>query len=179
MPTKTRQYRGEEIRWRTLSQDDRAWIDDNPRWKKWLAVPEFAGLVGLLLGIGGETVVPPMQLPPSRFWVNDFKQVVREGRFFPGKPVCMIEMAGCQCHRNVSALWEQNEGDMSIATGYALSKDGRWRSHTWGVALEVLPCGDFDVVNPGGVVETTESRVCYFGYPLNDDQAKRFWRANA
>jgi hypothetical protein len=54
-------------------------------------------------------------------------------------------------------LFVRTKGEVRIATGYTLSADGLWRQHSWG-----LDAGD------GRVLETTERRVRYRGYVLND-----------
>ena len=50
---------------------------------------------------------------------------------------------------DVSQMW-----DRAIPTGYALSDDGLWRQHTWGLLRN-------------GVLETTEVRLRYFGIPAS------------
>ena len=47
-------------------------------------------------------------------------------------------------------------------TGYALSDDGLWRSHSWVVTDEVL-------------YETTVARELYFGIELEEEEALWFW----
>jgi hypothetical protein len=44
----------------------------------------------------------------------------------------------------------------AIGTGYALSEDGLWRQHSWGLRED------------GGVVETTSGREMYVGLRLPD-----------
>lgn len=62
-----------------------------------------------------------------------------------------------------------NQGRCSIATGYALSEDGLWRSHSW-------------VIQPMKrtvrVWETTVKRVAYFGVVLTDEECEQFWYDN-
>lgn len=50
-----------------------------------------------------------------------------------------------------------------IMTGYALSDDGIWRAHSWGVDLTT-----------GDTIETTDARWLYFGFRLSPDEAERF-----
>jgi hypothetical protein len=62
------------------------------------------------------------------------------------------------CHANAAALWIN--GDVtSIGTGYALSADGLWRQHSWGMDAD------------GTVVETADKRVTYVGVTLADGTA--------
>lgn len=64
-----------------------------------------------------------------------------------------------ECHRNSARLWSEDKG--KIITGYALSDDGIWRQHSW------IDAGDY-------LIETTDSRVLYFGYCLNDAESQEF-----
>ncbi|MDR3674477.1 MAG: hypothetical protein P4N24_03235 [Acidobacteriota bacterium] len=58
------------------------------------------------------------------------------------------------CHENVAAVWKARRFEIiAIATGYALSDDGLWRRHSWGILRN-------------GVLETTEARLQYFGIVL-------------
>src|SRR5258708_7764341 len=52
------------------------------------------------------------------------------------------------------------EGLGSVVNGYALSKDGLWRQHSWLVTPE------------GGLVETTVRRAAYFGAVLAPEEVK-------
>lgn len=67
-----------------------------------------------------------------------------------------------QCHQNVIDFWKLRNID-HIHTGYALSEDGLWRAHSWGLNV--------DDSNPDGppiktVIETTEERLIYFGFEV-------------
>ena len=55
---------------------------------------------------------------------------------------------------------------VAIATGYALSDDGLWRQHTWGILRD-------------GILETTEARIEYFGLLLQGERADEFAASNA
>lgn len=55
---------------------------------------------------------------------------------------------------------------VGIATGYALSGDGLWRQHSWGVLRD-------------GIFETTETRLKYFGIVLQGERADYFAAANS
>jgi hypothetical protein len=54
-------------------------------------------------------------------------------------------------------LLVQTRGTVRLASGHALSTDGLWRQHSWGVVAE-----------DGRIVETTERRVCYYGIVLSN-----------
>ena len=172
-----RQYEGYDVKWRIISPEEMTWSANNVIWQSWRRVQEFNDLSKTLLAIGGEIVVPPSTRARNGFYEYEMRRVVRRGKFYPGKPVCMRLGKPCQCHTNVSNLWRDGL-PIHICTGYALSKDGRWRDHTWGVVHTRMPCGDIDIAEPGSVVETTESRVCYYGYLMGNIRAGKFVEAN-
>ncbi len=71
-------------------------------------------------------------------------------------------MARNGCHQNVASLWKSpKRGIIGVATGYALSEDGLWRQHSWGLLRD-------------GVLETTERRDKYFGILLQGPGADHF-----
>lgn len=71
------------------------------------------------------------------------------------------------CHQNIASSWKARRfGIIGIATGYALSEDGLWRQHSWGLLRD-------------GILETTELRVKYFGILLQGDRADYFASCNA
>lgn len=74
------------------------------------------------------------------------------GRLWTGR---VVRRRGrpCDCHRNAAALWFAGRAG-GIGTGYALSDDGLWREHSWGLGLA------------GELIETTEPRTAYFGVEL-------------
>ncbi len=81
-------------------------------------------------------------------------------------PVAFRIMQPCACHRNVSRLWRRKRsGLIGIGTGYALSSDGLWRQHSWGMGRL-------------GIVETTEARMKYFGQFLRGKDADLFAACN-
>jgi hypothetical protein len=58
------------------------------------------------------------------------------------------KMATSQCHDNVSSLLDDKR-IKEKQTGYALSEDGLWRCHSWGIN------------DKNQIVETTEARLVY------------------
>lgn len=114
-------------------------VDDEygQRWRTWCRS---------LLAHGGSLVVPP--LGPEA----DLEKLLTSGapidlpvRAVPGEP--------SKCHHNVAVLWL--DGTVaSIGTGYALSEDGLWRQHSWGLTAV------------GELVETTAERRAYVGVAL-------------
>ena len=76
-------------------------------------------------------------------------------------------MKSSSCHQNVALIWTRKQfGIIGIAIGYALSDDGLWRQHTWGVLRD-------------GVLETTETRLKYFGIVLQGEKADFFAFSNS
>jgi hypothetical protein len=107
-----------------------------------------------LLAIGGWAVCAPVIEP-------DKEKILERGRKFPGRSK-MMRGEPCRCHSNSAACWEENRELCRICTGYALSKDGVWRQHSWVYTSD------------GIVVETTEKRVQYFGFIMNEDECEDF-----
>jgi len=121
--------------------------------------PEIRDLRALLLDIGGaELVAPP--------WPDcNVPELIRAGFVMEGRVKLRI-MERSACHRNLSRLWGgKRNGLVGIGTGYALSGDGLWRQHSWGVGRR-------------GIVETTQARVKYFGRLLQGLDADLFAASN-
>src|SRR5262249_8464594 len=67
-----------------------------------------------------------------------------------------------------ATLYALSEAAVRIASGYALTEDGLWRQHFWGVDTAA-----------GRVLETTVRRVRYFGVVLGDgDEAVEVFLGN-
>lgn len=81
-------------------------------------------------------------------------------RVFAGDDAELEQGEASQCHSNSARLYRQGRGE--IATGYALSKDGYWRQHSWVVAAD------------GHVIETTTLRQRYVGVVLDSAAADSF-----
>jgi hypothetical protein len=117
--------------------------------------PDLERLNGLLLQFGGEFLVAPRKPDP------DIPSLLKQGRLMSG-PVMLSAMKSSSCHQNVASLWRKQElGLIGIATGYALSEDGLWRQHSWGILRD-------------GVLETTATRLKYFGVVLEGERADFF-----
>ncbi|MDH6466437.1 hypothetical protein M2302_006645 [Micromonospora sp. A200] len=108
-----------------------------PRWRSWCRT---------LLSHGGSVVVPP-GIPEPDLEVL----LARASAFGPARR--LVQGDDNDCHRNVAVLWIDGE-IASIGTGYALSDDGLWRQHSWGLEAD------------GVVVETTFERRSYVGIVL-------------
>src|SRR5215469_3940777 len=117
--------------------------------------PKLKRLKELLLNLGGEFLVAPPK--PDQ----DIPMLLERGFLMSG-PIMLNVMESSSCHRNVASVWIHKEfGIVGIATGYALSDDGLWRQHTWGVLRN-------------GVLETTKERLKYFGLLFQGDSADFF-----
>lgn len=111
-----------------------------------------------LLAIGGWAAVIPHIEP-------DLMKILGRGRRFPGRSKTMRGEPS-RCHSNSAACWDENRELCRVCTGYALSKDGMWRQHSW------------VYTNNGVVVETTEKRVAYFGYVMTEEECEEFLGSN-
>jgi len=114
-----------------------------------------------LLALGGiELVAPPNGDP-------DLQALLRNGALITG-PARLRKMTRVWCHTNVAKLWNRVPRSLHyIGTGYALSDDGLWRQHSWGVKKD------------GTIVETTVLRSLYFGLLLEGSEAELFALANS
>lgn len=116
--------------------------------------PEFLPLKKVLLTIGGWGVcVPHIE--------SDLEKILSRGRRFPARSI-MMKGEPCQCHSNSAYCWDANRDNCTICTGYALSRDGMWRQHSWCFS------------NDGSVIETTEKRVAYYGFMMTEAECERF-----
>ena len=104
------------------------------RWRAWCR---------RLLAEGGRLVVPPRDPEP------DLDELLASARVF-GSAHESVAGQDNDCHANVAGLWVRGQV-AAIGTGYALSEDGLWRQHSWGLR------------ESGVVVETTYQRVRYVG----------------
>jgi len=87
---------------------------------------------------------------------SEIKRLIFRGEVFEGTDY--FDLGGVsQCHNNVIDKYLLNN-DYDMVTGYALSEDGLWRSHSW-------------LLKDSKVYETTESRLMYFGVVLKDTES--------
>lgn len=123
--------------------------------------PELKQLKALLLRLGGDMVVAPPTQPDQ-----DIPRLLKEG-FLTSGPITLKVMKSSSCHQNVASVWTKRRlGIVGIATGYSLSEDGLWRQHSWGILRD-------------GILETTESRLKYFGIVLQGEKADFFAFSNS
>jgi hypothetical protein len=121
--------------------------------------PEILELKKLLLALGGHEVVVPT-VPDSTI-----PFMIANGIVFPSHGV-LRKMQHSDCHINAAQLWSEKQfGIIAVGSGFALSEDGLWRTHSWG----------FD--DRGRVIETTVKRSKYFGIVLGSLFADKFAKA--
>ncbi|MEO8052075.1 MAG: hypothetical protein ABI833_16800, partial [Acidobacteriota bacterium] len=109
--------------------------------------PKIESLRALLLTIGGVEFVAPTGFDP------DIALLIDTGLTMAGSVKYEI-MERSESHKNAARLWLARESGLTgIGTGYALSSDGLWRQHSWGLRR-------------AGILETTIKRVKYFGRTL-------------
>ena len=113
-----------------------------------------------LLALGGRWPLLPVI-------EEDLARLLSRGEARRGPPV-MRRGELSRCHANSACLWDANKDKLELMTGYALSHDGIWRQHSW--------CW---WPARRKVVETTESRILYYGYRMTPIEAEKFWEANA
>lgn len=117
---------------------------------------DWADLAAAVLAHGGRHVVPPME-PEDEVTLA----AMRTPALWPGERARLVAGRARDCHANTATLFLLGLVE-AIATGYALSEDGLWRQHTWGI-------------DPGGgVVETTVPRARYAGRVLTGKDAFAF-----
>jgi hypothetical protein len=133
-----------------VSQDKDA-LRHNERRLRELTVrqPNWQQLGDRLKRIGGTTVCAQFE--------EDMQLILDEGRTWTPRQKDILTAKGrrSRCHDNALMLAAPNP-HLQVWTGYALSNDGIWRSHSW-------------CVNPGSwtIVETTNKRVAYHGARLS------------
>jgi len=118
--------------------------------------PELIPLRERLLSYGGEEVC-------ISFYEEDLERILSRGVIRKGTSKLMRGEPS-NCHSNSARLWKANQNKVSIWTGYALSKDGVWRQHSWCVGDKLY--------------ETTEKRVAYYGFELTEEEAEDFYDEN-
>jgi len=115
----------------------------------------------MLLRLGGGCIVAPPRVPDQ-----DVPSLLEQG-FLASGPIKLKVMKSSSCHQNVASVWnKKNFGIVGIATGYALTPDGLWRQHSWGILRD-------------GILETTEPRLKYFGIMIKGEKADFFASNNS
>lgn len=131
-----------------------------------------------LISIGGDTVAGTS---------NEEEKILKRGQVLSNKNVLVRKMVRSSCHYNSAQLVIDHnksgyKGELQMWTGWALSSDGIWREHSWVMAdddSKLFPMGSKNdkyketVVKSGTLIETTESREIYFGYPISGEEFDR------
>jgi hypothetical protein len=116
----------------------------------------------LLLSFGGSEVCLPVK-------DRDADNILKRGQLWYGDRVYKTLGKPSQCHANSANCWYNNQENIVLCTGYALSEDGMWRQHTWCVEPRV---------RKSRVIETTVKRVAYFGFAMTKEEALEFYDWN-
>lgn len=96
---------------------------------------------------------------------EDYENIMKYGQFWLGKSALLMKGVRSRCHNNACRLWINNKHNTRICTGYALSKDGIWRQHSWLIMLNRAS---------NKIIETTVKRVAYFGFVMDEETAEEF-----
>jgi len=116
---------------------------------------QWRELETFLLSFGGLAVVPPVQIEGIELFVVERGRGFEAGEFLEGEPN--------SCHTNSAELFLAGRV-AGLASGFALSDDGLWRPHSWGVDDE------------GRAVETTATRERYVGVEFLGEAGLAFAR---
>tara|TARA_B100000768_G_C11230097_1_gene354666 strand:+ start:52 stop:483 length:432 start_codon:yes stop_codon:yes gene_type:complete len=133
-------------------------------------VNSFDILSSKLLSFGGSSVKSVHE--------EDLDELVNSGLLYDISDGFMgyelLKMDVSKCHKNVVTFYSNfiNDSDnsydeLSIVTGWALSNDGVWYQHSW------LYFNYDDVI-----LETTESRLLYYGVILSGVALDNFIESN-
>lgn len=114
-----------------------------------------------LLKIGGKRVVRPEE-------DEDIIMISKKGKLWKYKVNILDGAPYNDCHRTTANICEVNKQYNAI-TGYALSKDGLWRSHSFMFNSE-----DNTILEP-----TPIKRVKYWGVKMSGAEAEKFIKSNA
>ena len=119
---------------------------------------DYEALKQRLLAVAGQAVCLHAE--------EDLPAILARGQFYRGYNSRTMRGRPINCHTNSASLWAANKGQLTLVTGYALSRDGMWRCHSWCVGMG------------GKVIETTEKRVLYYGFPMTKTEAETFLANN-
>lgn len=135
--------------------------------------PRMFCLRDRLLSFGGTEVCMPIQ-------DEDIADILEHGQLWWGDRTQFMKGTPSRCHENASLLYSANETrnrpgstyhmNITIATGYALSKDGLWRQHSWCLKRTTRSVA---------VVETTVKGLLYYGVAMTEKNAEQFEYDNA
>lgn len=106
---------------------------------------------------------------------EDIVKITSRGEFIQPIEYYLVKGAPIRCHANSAAIWEENQNNIVLMTGYALSEDGVWRQHTWCLMVRDPDTGE---LCPEAIVETTVPRVLYYGFRLTNEESDNFYEEN-
>lgn len=139
---------------------DMYWYHTSP--KEIFKQKDLYDLRELLLSFGGSEVCLPVK-------DDDTANILSRGQLWYGDRIIKKTGYPSQCHSNSADYWYRRRNTTVLCTGYALSKDGMWRMHSWCI----------DTRNPEvKVIETTTERVAYFGFAMTKEEALKFYDYN-
>lgn len=147
--------------WKSRCKEDMFWFQNTLEDMKKMHPSMDSHLFNLrqkLLDFAGEAVC----LPACE---EDLDNILSHGQFWIGNNIKLMRGKPSQCHANSANLWEQNKDVTRICTGYALSKDGMWRQHSWLV---------WHKARYNQIVETTVKRIAYYGFVMTYDMCQKF-----
>lgn len=157
-----------QIKFKTIPMDKewkgiaykKGWTKDSPfldefqiKYGKNQKLEQYKQLRDKLLDVAGESV--------CMYHEEDLHNILARGVFLRGYNAMFMTGEACRCHENSARLWDANRKRLLIATGYALSRDGMWRQHSWCVSKK-----------SNRVVETTEKRLLYYGFIMTDKETE-------
>jgi hypothetical protein len=141
------------------------YLSNNNKYKNSIQEKNF-NLIKKILTFGGEEVCMPHI---DQFVEDEYNEMLERGQLWYGDRIKMLKGEPHRCHSNSAELWVANKNNpdekVLLATGYALSKDGLWRQHSWLVRIKP---------RANQIIETTEKRIAYFGYLLNEEESEKF-----
>jgi hypothetical protein len=154
-----------EQEWLTICRE-KGWTKDAPlpdsflgkNWPKQGKIEDYNRLKLKLLNVAGQAA--------CFYFEEDLIPLLERGQFWRGYKSRTMKGDHRRCHSNSAALWDVNRDKLTLATGYALSRDGMWRQHSW--------C----VNDMSTVIETTEKRVLYYGFLMTPEEAEQFLLEN-
>jgi hypothetical protein len=99
-----------------------------------------------------QKIVPKTHIVASPQEHFSTEKIILTGKLLTNSKM-LVTMGNNHCHDNCEILLKLKK-IKNIYTGYALSPDGLWRYHSWGI-------DKYDKI-----IETTEARLLYFGSVL-------------
>jgi len=143
------------VRWHVARDLEARDLNENHLRHHSARTPEWKILGQRLKAIGGTVVCATFE--------EDIQLILDRGKTWVPlqKEIVLVRGEAIRCHDNSILLQEANP-HLHLCTGYALSNDGIWRSHSW--------CFEEQTYR---IVETTLKRVAYHGSVLVRGRGKQ------